>query len=397
MPWYDYRALTPGGTLITGQLEAPSHEAAAASLQSMRLDVREIASGVPPRAVAGLSAEDLTFFNEQLASMADAGIALDEGLAQLARDVESPRLRRWLDALVTDLRSGKTLEQAIDAHESHLPLLYSRVIRAGVRTGNLPATLLNLNEHLRMAGRTRRIIWETLSYPIIVALLAVAVVGLFLTFVVPQFVEIFADFDVTLPLATRFVIGFGVNFPSLVLLFGAAVAVLALVWRMLRTFSGGRAVREACVGALPAVGVVHRSSLLARFTRAVATAVGNGLPLPEALRLGAGATGSELLAEDAERLAASVESGDSIMQAARTSRIIPQLFAFCVQAARSRDALPASLGKLANAYEQRAEHTQTMLRTILLPVIIIVLGGFLAICILSIFLPLVALVQSMTG
>jgi type II secretory pathway component PulF len=161
MPWFEYQALTPGEAVLSGRIEAASVDAARTALAEARLTVRDLRAADPILPRGGrLSADDLAFFNEQLAAMADAGIALDDGLAQLARDVESPKLRGWLDALADDLRGGQTLEQAIAQREDRLPLLYSQVIRAGVRSGQLPATLLNLNQHLRLAGRTRRLIWK---------------------------------------------------------------------------------------------------------------------------------------------------------------------------------------------------------------------------------------------
>jgi len=397
MPWFDYRAQTPGGNVITGRLEAESCDAAATALLGMRLEVRELHGVAEARAAAELSADDLSFFNEQLASMANAGIALDEGLAQLARDVESPHMRRWIDALVADLRAGKTLEQAVAAQESRLPLLYSRVVRAGVRAGNLSATLLNLNDHLRLVGRTRRIIWHALGYPMIVALLATIVVGAFLTFVVPRFAEILHDFDCTLPVLTRMVIGLGELFPKILLTLAILAIVVLATWRVLRATPRGRACREGLVSALPIIGGMHRNSLVARFTRGVSMAVGNSMPLPEALRLGAGVTGSEMLCADAEKIAAAVETGSPILEAAHDSRTIPRFFAYCVQSAAGRDALPTALANLASAYEQRAEHAQMTLRSILMPLIIVVLGAFLAMVILAIFLPLIALVSALTG
>lgn len=398
MPWYEYRAVTAGGSVVVGQIEAEQRAAAADALLAMRLDIRDLdESAAPPPAMRDLSADDLSFFNEQLATMADAGIALDEGLAQLAHDVESPRLRRWIEALVGDLRGGRTLEQAIAAHEAHLPLLYSRVIRAGVRTGNLPTTLLNLNEHLRITGRTRRILWELLSYPILVALLGLTIVSLFFTFVVPKFAEIFVDFDTNLPTLTQLTIDLARMFPQILLVLAVLVAMIVLTWRSLRYTPRGRRARERLAGTLPLVGDVQRTSLIARFLRAVATAVGTGVPLPEALRLGAGATGGELLRGEAEELALAAERGDSLVTAAQNVRFIPQLFAFCVQSARSRNALPAALGKLANAYEQRSEQAQLLLHSTMLPIVIVFLGGFIGLAVIAMFLPLVKLVSSMTG
>lgn len=398
MPWYDYHAVTPGGSVITGQIEAESRDDAEDALANLRVDLRELSPAASaPRPVRDIGAEDLAFFNEQLAAMADAGIALDEGLAQLARDVESPRLRGWIEALVRDLRRGVPLEQAVAAHEQKLPVLYSRVIRAGVKSGDLPTTLLNLNEHLRMACRTRRILWETLSYPLLVAGFGLAVVLAFLTYLVPRFAEIFEDMKIRLPLPTRFLIDANTRLQGLVVAGMVTLVGLVVGGYLLRYSPRARAGRERVISALPMVGSVYRASLVARFLRSIATAVANGLGLPEALRLGAGATGSALLNSEAERLAQAVESGDADLRSTHTGKIIPQLFAFCVERARGCDTLPAALTSLANAYELRAEHTQTMMRTMIFPVVIIMLGGLVGCYVLALFLPLITMFKSIAG
>src|SRR5690606_32586374 len=107
MPWFEYEGQTPGGTAIAGRIEARTREAAMDELGHMLIEVRELRADADPSAQsAGLSENDFLFFNEQLASLSQAGIALDEGLALLARDIESPRLRRWIEGLVEDLRRG---------------------------------------------------------------------------------------------------------------------------------------------------------------------------------------------------------------------------------------------------------------------------------------------------
>lgn len=398
MAWYEYRAVTRGGTLMAGRVEAPDHDRAMAELVGIGLEVRELnESSAPKPGKGGISSEDLIFFNEQLASLAEAGIALDDGLAQLARDVESPHLRRWIQGLVEDLRRGIALDEAIAARESGLPVLYSRVVKAGIETGELPATLLNLNQHLRFAGATRRIMWETLSYPLLVATLAVLIASFFFIMLVPQFEEIFADFDTRLPGLTLFMLY--VSHLAVPVLLIAALALLAIMvtWRLMRLSKSGRAVRESVLSNIPVIGRIHRASLIARFFRAVSTAIATGIPLPSALRLGAGATGSGPLISDADFLATEVEQGKSVFVANQSTSIIPPLFGFCVQTAAGRDALPQAIDKLAHSYESRAVHSQTMLRAILFPLMIIALGCFLGLCILAMFLPLVSLIQCMTG
>jgi type IV pilus assembly protein PilC len=398
MPWFEYEGLTPGGTAIAGRIEAMDAERARLNLAQMQIELRELkASTTAPARSSGLTEDDLVFFNEQLASLADAGIALDEGLAQLARDLDSSRLRAWIEEIVEDLRRGVPIDQAIEKREAGLPLLYSRVIRAGIQSGELPATLLNLNQHLRLTGSTRRMLWEIVSYPVLIVFLAITISSAFYGLIVPQFREIFADFGTQLPALTMWMLTIGEHYWTILGIVLLVVVGLALIWQLLRASPGGQAVRESITLNLPVVGRVHRASLVARFLRAVATSVSTGIPLPQAMRLGAGATGSTLLMRDAEQLAGEVEQGRSIFVANQSTRLVPPMFGFCVQVATGREALPLAIGQLARSYEHRAIHTQALLRVLLFPVLIIMVGGFLGFGIVAMFLPLISLINAVSG
>jgi type IV pilus assembly protein PilC len=402
MPWFEYEGLTQGGTAIAGRIEANSSQLAQDELARMQIDVREvIKTDPPPRQSSGLREDDLIFFNEQLASLAEAGLALDEGLAQLARDITSPRLRRWIAGLVDDLRRGLPIDQAIAAREAGLPLLYSRVIRAGIQSGELPATLLNLNQHLRVTGNTRRLLWEMASYPLLIALMALTLVSGFFLFIIPQFKEMYADFGAALPGATLLLMRlsdwFVQGYPPGWMVVWFTPLIIAILWHFLRYTRTGTTLRETILFRIPIIGRIHQASLVARFLRSAATALATGIPLPQAMRLSADATGSRLLSRDAEWLAGEVERGHSIFVANQTARIIPPLFGFCVQVAVGREALPSAIAKLSSSYENRALHNQAMLRVILFPGLIIFVGGMLGFIILSMFLPLISLINSISG
>ena len=148
---------------------------------------------------------------------------------------------------------------------------------------------------------------------------------------------------------------------------------------------------------MPIIGRVYRASLIARFLRAVSTAVVTGIPLPQAMRLGAGATGSVLLVHDAEYLASEVEAGQSIFVANQSTRLIPSLFGFAVQVAASREALPQAIAQLAGSYETRATHNHNMVRSFLYPVAVLLLGGCVGFIITALFLPLVTLINCVSS
>jgi type IV pilus assembly protein PilC len=364
----------------------------------MGLQVRELdeSAQVPARR-AGITADDLVFFNEQVASFAKAGVPLNEGLAQLARDIESPRLRKWIEALLAETRAGVPLEEAFARHEGGLPVFYSQVIRAGIGNGELAATLLNLNQHLSFGASLRRMLWETLSYPIVIMIAAIAVVSFFFFNVVPQFKEIFADFDTRLPAVTLALLALANAYPTLLTALVILVTAFVGLWFALGFSRRGQAIRQHVAIRLPLIRQLYRNAIMARFFRAVAIATGNGIPLPTALRLASSATGQQPLMADAEHLAERVEHGESAYAAAQRCRLIPPLFGLCVHSAIGHDGVPSAVAKLAAAYENRVRHGQEILRTLLQPLVILGMGLVMGFMIVGLFLPLVSLVQSMSG
>jgi len=398
MPWYEYEGQCAGGTAISGRIEAASREAAQDLLtQNLTITLNDLRTGPSPPPSAPISENEFLFFNEQLASLASAGLALDEGLQQLARDVESKRLKTFIEAVVADLRRGEPLDQAVAKHESRLPVLYGQVIRAGMKSGQLPATLLGLNQHMRLMAQTRRVLWETVSYPLFVLVAGFVILSVFLLKVVPQFKAIFADFGTRLPGPTVLMLEMADNFPAIAIGVGVCIAVIAGGWHLLRLWPRGRWFREELISRLPLIGQLYRASLVTRFVRTMSTSVRLGMPLPDSLRLAGGTTGSPHLSGEADRLAEAVERGEPIFAAGQLCTWIPGLFGYTVQVASGRDVMPAALAQLAESYESRAMHLQSMVKAVVFPLVVIGTGVFIAFGVMGLFLPLVSLVNAVGG
>ncbi|MHC4065072.1 MAG: type II secretion system F family protein [Planctomycetota bacterium] len=397
MAHFAYQAQCPNQTAISGVVEAEDFDAAMAQLTAMELQAVQLSETKPPKPARPIGSDDFIFFNEQLASLAATGICLDEGLRQVAADIESPRLRGVIRAIADEVQQGQPLDKAVAAHDTQLPVLYSRVVRAGIDSGQLPATLLNLSQHLRLLAEAKRVIIEALAYPLTALSLAVVIISFIMVFVVPKFEEIFRDFDTMLPGATLVLLSLARAFPALLTAAAAVVAALVATWAVMRVTGRGRRLRERLALAVPLVGSLIRSSLVARFSRSLALSVSSGVGLPEALRLAAGATGSPTLEGDAEALASAVEQGRAIRDASQTTKLIPPMFGFVIEIASGRNDLPEAMFQLAKAYELRALHSQSMLRSWLIPMAVIFVGGVIGSCIVALFLPLVSLINSVSG
>lgn len=398
---FDYTAQCDGGAAISGTIEAPDGEEALKHLVGMRLkniDLRKAKGWSRHRPMRG---DDFIFFNEQLATLAASGTCLDVGLRQLGKDLQSSRLRRVLDEVAGEIEKGVPLDEAVSSRADRLPALYARVVRAGVATGKLSATLLNLSHHLRQMAETKRLMWEALAYPGMVLVLACGLVSAVLLLLIPQFDEVFTDFqasgfDIQVPTLSIVVIDLARVFPSVLGWIGLVVLVIAVGLLVARFSWDGRLLREQLLLKIPVLGRAVRDSIRARFLRAMGFSVGSGIPLPEAVRLAADAAASPNLRRDAETLAKRVEQGQKAYEACQNLVIVPPMFGYVVEVNEDRNNLEHGLIELSNSYEMRAGHGQNLLRAWLAPLAIVLVGGLIGLCILALFLPLISVLQSVT-
>ncbi|MBN2212464.1 MAG: type II secretion system F family protein [Sedimentisphaerales bacterium] len=397
MTIFSYQALTTSGRLMTGTLEAGSSEQAAEYLREMNLTVNQVekAPSAPPRTFIGR--HEFILFNQQLASLTEAGIPLERGLRELAGDVRSGRMRRVVEQLADDLDHGVGIEQAIAKQKGVFPPLYGRILQAGVRSGRLPEMLVSLNRHLETSARTRRAIIEATLYPLVVFILAMLIftgVGLL---VVPSFREIFKDFGIALPAITKFFI----NLPDFIVVFWSVFAVLIIsipvLGRVLSLSPGGRAFKETVYLAVPVLGRLYRVSLLSRFADALAVIIGTGEDLPDAMRTSADTTGCELLKREADLVARQIEQGTTLAVAGQACNFIPRFFIYSMQLGAQRNELQDNLYGLSDMYDKQTHIGQARLQALLMPIMLITVGGFIALTVVALFMPLVTLVSDLSG
>ncbi len=398
MATFKYNALTTGGRLMTGTIEAASSQEAGASLRDMGLTVNSMEKGQPERPRTPIGRNEFLLFNQQLISITKAGIPLERGLRELAQDIASKPMRKLVEEIAADLEAGTSIEEAFQKREQYFPPLYGRILKAGVETGRLTEMLTSLNRHLELASHTRRIIFEAISYPAVVFVLGAIIVSLVFAFIVPQFKVVLEEMvggqlnpiTVTVLELSENVIPFWIGV-------GVLVAAVVGFFLALSASAGGRRVKEGFMLGMPVIGRLYHSSILSRMAEAMAVLVSAGCDMPECLRLGAVAAGSERLVLDSERVADHIEHGENFMEAGHASGMLPRLFLYSVQLGTQRNELPDNLHSLADMYADQARAGQSRLQVILLPLMLIVVGGFLAMAIMALFLPMIQVITSLSA
>ena len=394
MATFEYEALTEAGRLMKGTLEAGTREEATETLERMRLKVNSVTKARPPKPKTPVGRNEFMLFNQQLASITRAGIPLERGLRELAGDVASRSMRRLINEIADELDAGVSIEQAFERRQKRFCPLYGRILKAGVETGRLSEMLTSLNRHLEVANQTRRIIFEAMGYPAVVLALAATLITAIFMFIVPQFEPILAEltFGARLPGLTRLFLGMARN----VVPFWSAVALLAaavlLLLAMCSSFAAGRRFKETLILNIPVIGRLYHSSLLSRMAEAMAMLIAAGTGMPTCLRTAAASTGSERLTLESEMVASQLEQGANVLEAGQACRMIPRLFLYSIQLGSQRNELQDNLYSLGQMYAEQARFGQARLAAILLPTLLIGVGAIVALCIVSMFLPLIQVI-----
>lgn len=405
MALFDYSGQLQSGSLFEGTLEAATLDAARETLARLGVRVSQLRPAQVAAYATPLSLDDFLFFNEQLAALSKAGVPLENGLRQLVADVGSRKLKRLLLTLANDLESGTPLEQALERQKAHLPPYYASTVQAGLQSGDLGSALYGLAAHLQLKSNTRRALVELAAYPLVILTVALGVMSFVMRQVIPALGAMLMDLRETVVVPggatsdSNFVFQVAHAWPTIEAI-AANVLVAAVVFGLLLSSPLSRGLRERVLRGIPGIARIYWYSVLARFTHTGALAAHAGVPLPQLVQTSAAATGSPALLKAAREVSEQLEQGMSIEQAAAGQTQIPALWTCLVATTAVRGDLAAGLSELARTYEQRARQWVSTMRLILGPLLLVVVGGALALLILLTalaFLSLLRVVEGLTG
>ena len=398
MAMYEYQALTEHGRLMRGTIEAVDPVQARQLLEQMRLTIQQIDAASPEKPATPIGREEFALFNQQLASLTKAGIPLNQGLRQLARDAGSRSMKRLMEEIAEEIERGVPIEKAVEKRKESFPPLYGRILKAGIETGRLSEMLTSLNRHIEIGQRTHRIISEALCYPAVVFVLTLTIVTVVMRLIIPSFKEILLDFSggrVGLPLLTQFFLDLSEN---IIWVWAALIAVVTGLWILIHSLSlsaQGRAAKESLLSMIPVIGRINRNGALARLSESMAVLISAGCPMPQSLRLAGQSSGSEHVQKDTFQLAYQIEQGFGLLDAAALCKTVPMLFLYSVQLGSQRNELQDHLYSLGQMYARQTYSSQARLEALMAPILIIVLGGFVALMIIAMFLPMISGIRAL--
>lgn len=403
---FDYLVLDPAGREKRGTIAATDADNARLKLDRKRLYVVRIdpagsASKAAPSLLSfgawrgNLNTKALTLFTRQLATLALV-TPLEEALRTIAGQHEKESQRRAIDRVHAGVIEGRRLSDAMAREPKSFPPLYRAMVSAGESAGTLPQILERLSGLLERQAAIRSKVISAIAYPVVLAIVAVFVVVALMVGVVPQVVDQFDTVGQELPLLTRIVMGISSFLASYwwAVLVGIGLLVL-LGWQLLKDESI-RLRFDSWLLRIPLIGRLTRDLHAARMARTLSTMVAARLPLLEGLQLTGQTIHNRRLRAGSDAIVEAVRGGGSLSAALRRSGLFPPLLVYLAASGEASGQLDTMLERAADYLEREFDGFTATALALLEPAIIVVMGGIVALIVLSILLPILQL-QSLAG
>jgi type IV pilus assembly protein PilC len=427
MPTYQYEALNSAGKPQKGTVEASSSEDAIQRIkgqgffptsvreQKVKGEVRGGAAATKvkkkkrkgtPFAIGKVSRKKLTLFTRQLSTLQDAGLPLLRSIQILEAQQKPGLMKAILGQVAEDVEAGSTLSDSMAKHPKAFDRLYCKMVNAGEIGGVLDVILQRLAQFLEKAQRLRRRIIGAMIYPTVVITIAILIVTGIMYFVIPKFQEIFEDFEVELPQLTIWLTNTSMwiagraytdqAIPGAIWVLGAPI-VIFLFFKLIRMTDPGRAVTDILRIHLPLIGPLIKKTAVARFTRTLGTLISAGVPILEAIMITRDTAGNYVYEQALTKVHDSIREGESFAGPLRESKVCDPIVVNMIDVGEETGDLDTMLMKIADNYDEEVDVAVQALISMLEPLLVVFLGGIIGTIVLALFLPLVKMIESVSG
>ncbi len=402
MPVFTFSGKDANGQKIAGERMATKKQALAQALRSERITpgaIREKGKefSMPTFGSGKVKVKDIAVFFRQFSVMIDAGLPLVQCLEILASNQESQSFQKTLTGVRTTVEGGATLANAMRQYPAAFDDLTTNMIEAGETGGILDIILQRLATYVEKAVRLRSAVKSALIYPVAVVGIAALIVGALLKWVVPIFANLFAGLGVALPLPTRIVMGLS----SFVQTFWWMVFVggfgLYYGVKQMRKHPKGRYYFDKGLLYLPVIGGLLRKIAVGRFTRTLGTLITSGVPILEGLTITAKTSGNAVLEEALLKVRKAIEEGRTIVDPLRECGVFPSMVTQMIGVGEATGAMDSMLQKIADFYEEEVDAATKDMLAMLEPAIIAMLGVTVGGIVISLYMPLFAMIAKLAG
>ena len=393
---YAYRVRTRDGRVVEGKMDADGEAAVASRLRSQGLTpiqigkVARMSFSMDVKIGQGkVKLKDLAVFSRQFATMINSGLSLLRTLNILTEQTENPLLAKTIGAVRDDVERGSSLSAAMSKHPKVFNPLFTSMVRAGETGGQLDTVLARVADNLEADYKLRQKVKSAMTYPVVVAGIAVMLVTVMLLFVVPTFAKMFTGLGGTLPLPTQILMTLS-KFAKFIVPLGIVGSVIAyFAYKRARANSAdARLTFDKIKLKIPIFGDLFHKVALSRFTRTLALLLRAGVPVLQALDIVAESTGNEVLTRATGEVKDSVRSGETMAAPLARFDVFPPMVVQMIGVGEDTGALDAMLDKVSDFYDQEVESTTESLTALIEPLMIAVLGGVVGAMVVALYMPM---------
>jgi len=402
MPVFTFSGKDASGQKISGERMASNKQALTQALRRERITpgaIREKGKefSMPTFGSGKVGTKEIAIFFRQFSVMIDAGLPLVQCLEILGSNQESQAFQKVLTGVRTTVEGGATLANAMRGYPLIFDDLTTNMIEAGETGGILDIILQRLATYVEKAVRLRAAVKSALIYPVAVVGMAVLIVGALLKWVVPIFSNLFAGLGVNLPLPTRIVMGLSGFVQSVWwVVFVGAFAVFFGIGQI-RKHPRGRYYFDKILLHIPVIGSLLRKIAVGRFTRTLGTLITSGVPILEGLTITAKTSGNAVLEEALMKVRKAIEEGRTIVDPLRECGVFPNMVTQMIGVGEATGAMDSMLQKIADFYEEEVDSATKDMLAMLEPFIIGALGIMIGGIVISLYMPLFAMIAKLAG
>ena len=388
-----YEARSRTGEVKKGVMEADTAEAVQSRLKGQNLTpvkVRKKPKEIYINIGSPVSDKELVIFTRQFATMIDAGLPLVQCLDILAAQGDNKQFNKILKDVKGYVEQGGTFSEALRRHPKVFDALYVNLVAAGELGGILDTILGRLAIYIEKRVKLVRDVKKALIYPSVIAVVALTVLIVLLTFVIPSFESMFQDFggESSLPAMTQFVINlsdaFVGNIVWIVLFAVVSVTTIIVTYRMPR----GKEFWHRAILTVPVLGPVMRKIAVARFTRTLGTLLASGVPILDAMAIVAKSSGNVVVEKAVNTTAERIREGRTMAEPLMETKVFPSMVVQMIGVGEQTGALDQMLNKIADFYEEEVDVAVAALTALLEPIMLVVMGGMVGFMMIAMYLPI---------
>ncbi|HLV19848.1 MAG TPA: type II secretion system F family protein [Polyangiaceae bacterium] len=397
MAEFVWEARSRTGELRKGTMEADDAEAVNARLRQQQLSpvkVKKKARALQFQIGTGVTTKDLVTFTRLFATMIDAGLPLVQCLEILASQQKNPHFAAVLKDVKEAVEQGATFSDSLARHPKVFDNLFVNLVHAG-EVGGIHDTIMNrLSVYLEKRQKLVRQVRGALVYPSVVVVIAAGVMTVLLTFVIPAFENMFADFGggkEALPKLTQIIVAISHGFVSYLpfIVLGTLLFAVGIVYTY-RTPAGKRFFHDWTLR-LPVIGPVMRKIAVARFTRTLGTLLQSGVPILDALEICAKTSGNVVIEAAIMYVRSRISEGKNMAEPLTETKVFPDMVVQMIAVGEQTGALDAMLNKVADFYEEETDIAVAALTSALEPIMMVGVGGMVGVVLIAMYLPIFSL------